>query len=106
MSDRIDRALPAGWNAVIGAIALIGAVGSVGGSRKDRHVHVLPRDIVDRRVTRFAQRQGVLRVRNDPARQQNHHAVGIGLDGDGMIRPWKLDRLGRCCDRLVHGVTF
>ena len=45
------------------------------------------------RMRRFAERQGVAGIGNHTARDGHDNASGIALDGNRMIRTWKLDLL-------------
>src|SRR5437660_8077520 len=53
---RIHRSVAAERNAVVSAVALIGAIGVMVGSFQQRHVDILLRDVLDRGVTSLSQR--------------------------------------------------
>src|SRR5882724_11729503 len=55
-------------DAVVGAVSLVGAVGGVIRPRQQRHVDVLARDVLDRRVARLTQRHCLPGVGNHAAR--------------------------------------
>ena len=55
--DSVDRTLSPQRNAVVSAVTLVWAVRGVVGSLKQRGVHVLEWNILDRRVARFAKSQ-------------------------------------------------
>src|ERR1700680_1071775 len=63
----ILRAFPSDGNAVVGAVALVGTVGDVVRPLQQRHVHILARDVVDRRIRFLAQRQRLSGVGDDTA---------------------------------------
>jgi len=48
-------------------------------------------DVLNGRIRRFAEREGVAGVGDDTARDGRDNAGWIALDGNRMIRAWKLD---------------
>src|ERR1700720_4533603 len=66
----IHRAMPAKWNAEVGTVALIGTVGGVVRALEQRHVYVLARDVLNRRIARLAQNESVPRIGHDTARDR------------------------------------
>ena len=75
------------------------------GPLEQRHVDILARDVLDRRIGRFAQGQRFSRVGDDPAGHRDHDPVGIAVDVDRMIGPGNFDRLRCGCDIRFHGFT-
>jgi hypothetical protein len=57
------------------------------------NLNVLGWDVLNRRIRRFAKRQGIARIGNHTARDGHDDASGIALDGNRMIWTWKLDVL-------------
>ena len=76
------------------------------GSLEERHVDVLPGNVLDWRVGRLSERQGVSRVGDHAPGNRDHDPVWIALDRDRMIRPRKLDRLRCRRECLFHCFTF
>ena len=91
--DRVDGLLSSSRNAVVIAIALIGAVRNVIRLFQLRKINVLTRKVLNGRIRRFAERQGVVSISNHTARDGHNDARWIALDGNRMIWTWKLDLL-------------
>src|ERR1700724_3525166 len=89
--DGIDRALATGRNAVIGAVALVRAVGDVVRSLEQRHVDVLARDILHGWVACLTERQRLPCIGDNASCDLDDDTMRIALDRDGMIRPRDLD---------------
>jgi len=62
---------------------------------------ILARDVLDRGIICFTERQRRARIRNNSARDPDHDAVGVALDRDRMVRSRNLDR--PCGGRNSHG---
>src|SRR5712671_631353 len=75
-------------NAVISAVALVGAVGDAVGPLERRHVDVLARDVLNRRIARFPQDHRVPSIGNDAARNLDHDSISVGRNRYRMIRAW------------------
>jgi hypothetical protein len=56
-------------------------------------INVLPWNVLNGRIRRFAERQGVAGIGNHLACDGYNNAGGIALDGDRMIWTWKLGLL-------------
>src|SRR6516165_3230050 len=91
--NRVNCALAADGDAVIAAITLVRAIGGVVGWFQQRHVHVLARDVLHRRVVGFAQCDGVLRVPDKLPGDRDNDAMRVALKRDGMVWSWKFDGL-------------
>jgi hypothetical protein len=63
------------------------------GPLEERHVDILARDVVDRRIPRFPQGQRVPRLDDDATRDLDYDAIAVALDRDWMIRAGNLDGL-------------
>ena len=98
--------ISAEWDAEVGAVALIGAIGGVLRALEERHVNVIAGHVVNRRIAGLAKDESVPRIGHDAARDRDHDSVGIVLDGDRMIRPRNLDGLWRRHELLRHGTTL
>src|ERR1700720_3174968 len=84
--DGIDRALATGRNAVIGAVALVRAVGDVVRSLEQRHVDVLARDILHGWVACLTERQRLPCIGDNASRDLDDDTTRIALDRYGMVR--------------------
>src|ERR1700682_1488070 len=85
--------LSARGNAVVTAIPLIRAIGNVIRPFQFGKLNLLGCNVLNRRICRFAKRQGIARIGNHTARDGHDNASGIALDGNWMIWTWKLDLL-------------
>src|SRR5712692_6722516 len=90
---RIDGLLSSSGNAVVIAIAFIRAVGNVIRPFQLGKINVLTWNVLNGRIRRFAERQGVAGIGNHPARNGYDNTSGIALNGNRMIRTWKLNLL-------------
>ncbi len=55
------------------------------GAAEEAHLDVRLREIVDRRIVRLAQDQGVVGIGDDVALELRAHAPGAGFEGDRMV---------------------
>src|ERR1700730_302332 len=88
---RIDCVLSSSGNAVVTTLALIRTVGSVIGPFQLRKIHVLTWNVLNGRIVRFPKRQGIARIGNYPACGRYYDASWIPLNGNRVIRTWKLN---------------
>src|SRR4029077_5220353 len=88
---RIDGLLSSRWNAVVTAIPLIRAIGNVIRPFQFGKLNVLGWNVLNGRIPRFAERQGVASIDNDTAHDGHDNASGVAFDGNRMIWTWKLD---------------
>src|SRR5229473_1214543 len=61
---RIERAIPASRNAVVGSVALVGTIRRVFATRESGHIDIPTGDILNGRIRRLAKRQRIARVGN------------------------------------------
>src|SRR5476649_1153915 len=92
--DGIDGAFTAGRNAEVAGVALVRAIGGVAAAFELAHVDVLARDVLDRRIGRFAQRQRVLAVGDDAAGKLDGDAAGGAFYRDRMVGAGDFDGFG------------
>ncbi len=97
---RIGGAHPSRRDAVVSAIALVRAVGGVVRPLQERHVDVLARDVLNRRVGGLSQGQSLASIGDDPARQRHGDPHRIRRDRNRVIRSGELYRF------RLHGVEF
>src|SRR5216684_312117 len=90
---RIDGLLSSSGKAVVIAIAFIRTVGSVIRAFQLGKINVFTWNVLNGRIRRFAERQGVAGIGNHTARDGYDNASGIALDGNRMIWTWKLHLL-------------
>src|ERR1700730_18692607 len=74
-----NRSVAAERNAVVSAVALVGAIGVMVRSFQQRHVDILLRDVLDRSVTSLSQRKRISGVRDDAARYRHGDSRRIRL---------------------------
>ncbi len=86
--DRICNGFSVGIDAEIVRISLLGTMRHPLAARKQRHIRILARQIVDRRIARFLQRQGIGRFGNHDPACGNAHAPRICRDRDRMVGTW------------------
>src|SRR5271169_2280266 len=72
-------------------MAFIRAVGNVIRPFQLGKINVLTWNVLNGRIRRFAECQGVAGIGNHTARDGHDNATGIALDGNRMIWTWKLD---------------
>src|SRR5258705_4499849 len=90
---RIDGLLSSSRNVVVTAIPFIRTVSCVSRPFQLGEINVLTWNVLNGRIRRFAERQGVAGIGNHAARDGHDNARGIALDGNRMIWTWKLDLL-------------
>src|SRR3954470_14802894 len=88
--DRVVQRLAVSLDTVIAGIALVGAMGDAVGALQQRHVGVLSRHILHRRIFRLFQRQRLGGLGDHDIAGRDPDAPGIWGDGDGVVGPWKL----------------
>src|SRR6202795_4070971 len=91
--DSVDGLVSSSGNAVVIAIAFVRTVGSVLRWFQLRKINVLTWNVLNGRIRRFAERQGVAGIGTHTARDGYDNPSGIALDGNGMIEIWKLPLL-------------
>src|SRR3546814_5636500 len=69
----------------IARLALIGAIAAVCGRGEHRHVDILARYILHRRIVGFAQGQGIVAVGDHPVADPHHDAARTGDDVDRVV---------------------
>src|SRR6266404_5045026 len=89
----VSRAPATGRNAVISAVALVGAVGGAVSPLEQRHFDVLARDILHGWVAGLTERQCTPCIGDNASCDLDDDTMRIALDRDGMIRPRDLDGL-------------
>ena len=87
---RVHRSLSAERNAVVGAIALVGAIGVMVRSFQQRHVDILLRDVLDRGVTRSLNVRAfrvsaMTRPATDTVTRAGFESIVIGWLGPGSL---------------------
>jgi hypothetical protein len=90
---RIDGLLSSSGNVVVTAVAFIRAVSCVIRPFQLGKINVLTWNVLNGRIRRFAERQGVAGIGYQPARNGHDNPSGIALDGNRMIWTWKFDLL-------------
>jgi hypothetical protein len=71
------------------AIAFVRAVGDVIRPLQLREINILPWNVLNGRIHRFAKRQGVAAIGHHATGDGYENASGIALDGNRVIRTWK-----------------
>src|SRR5258708_12357742 len=89
--NRIDGLLSSGGNAVIIALAFIGAVRNVVRALQLRKINVLYWNVLNGRICRFLECQGLAGIGNHTTSGGHDHPSWISPDGNRMIWTWKLD---------------
>src|SRR5882762_7620327 len=88
----------AGVGAVVIAVALVRAVGRMGGSRELRHVDVAARNVLNRWIVRLLQGQRPVGIRDDESGDFHYHTVWVWGDADRVIGTGTPLGLCRHCD--------
>jgi hypothetical protein len=91
--DSVDGLFSSSGNAVVIAIAFVRTVGSELRWFQLGKINVLTWNVLNERIRRFAERQGVAGIGNHTACDGYDNASRIALDGNGMIWIWKLQLL-------------
>src|SRR5436190_8212564 len=81
----IDGLPSSSGNAVVIAVPFIGTVGSVIRPFQLGEINMLTRNILNGRIIRFAECQGVAGIGDHAACDRYYDAIGIRLDGDWVI---------------------
>src|SRR3984957_12426452 len=89
---RIDGTISAGRNAVVGSIALVGAIRRVFATREGRHINIRARKILNRRIGRLANRQHSAAVGDHLSADGDNHAERVRLDRNGVGWAWNSHR--------------
>jgi len=82
---RIDRAVPASRNAVVGRLAFVWAEGRVFAPRERRHIDILAGDILNGRIGGLAKRQGIACVGDNLSADGDQDAGGVRFDRDRVV---------------------
>jgi len=82
---RIDGFLSSGGNAVVVAIAFVRTIGDVVCPFQLRKSNILGWNVLNGRVRRFAERQGVAAVGDHPSRNGYDNGSRIALDGKSDV---------------------
>src|ERR1700680_5073504 len=90
---RVQGAIPACRNAVIGSVALVGAIRRVFATRERGHIDIPTGDILNGRIGGFAKRQRIASVGDNLSADCDHNARWVRIDRNGVVGPWKLYRL-------------
>jgi hypothetical protein len=90
----VDRFRPAGWNAVVGAIALVGTVCRQITAGEPRHIGIPSGNVENRRVACLEQDQGVPAIHDFNVPHADDDARAAQFDGYRMIRSGELHSLG------------
>ena len=88
--DRIYGLLSSSWDTVVIAIAFVRTVGNAIRPFQLRKINILGWNLLNGRIRRFAERQGVAAIGDHPARDEHDNVSGITLDGNRVIWSWKL----------------
>src|ERR1700688_1706180 len=90
---RVERTIPASRNAVVGSVALVGAIRGVFATRERGHIDIPTGDVLNGRIGGLAKRQRSAGVGDDLAADRDHDARRVRLDRDGVVGPRDLHRL-------------
>src|SRR6202011_1640506 len=86
-------ALPASRNAVVGSVALVGAIRGVIAARERGHIDIPTGDILNGRIGGLAKRQRIAWVGDHLSADCDHDARRVRIDRNGMVGPRNLHRL-------------
>src|SRR5690348_13077491 len=89
---RIDGAISAGGNAVVGSVAFVGAIRLVFAARQGSHINIPTWNILNGGIGRLAKRQRIARVGDNLSADRNDDASGVCIDRNRVIRPGNLHR--------------
>src|SRR6266853_5530204 len=87
---RVQGAIPACRNAVVGSVALVGAIRRVFATRERCHIDIPTGDILNGRIGGLAKRQRIACVGDYPSADCDHDPGRIRFDRNGMVRPCNL----------------
>src|ERR1700719_3639654 len=90
---RIARAIPASRNAVVGSVALVGAIRRVLATRERGHIDIPTGDILNGRIGGLANRQRSAGVGDNLSADRDHDARRVRSDRNGVVGPRNLPRL-------------
>src|SRR5260221_8094534 len=90
---RIERAIPASRNAVIGSVALVGAIRRVFATRQRGHIDIPTGDVLNGRIGGLAKRQRIAGVCDHLSVDCDHDARRVPIDCNWMVRLRNPDRL-------------
>src|SRR6266851_1920430 len=87
---RVARTITAGWNAVVGSVALVGAVRGVFAACERGHIDIPAGDILNGRIGRLAKRQRLACVGDNLAADFDHTrerfgSIEMGWSGPGIF---------------------
>src|ERR1700761_5705073 len=78
--NRVDGAIAADGDTVIGGIALVRAECRMFGASERAEINVSARNILNSRICSFTKRQSIAGIGNDPAPGSDHNMRGVCLD--------------------------
>src|SRR5258708_7556011 len=87
---RIERAIPASRNAVIGSVTLVGAIRRVFATRQRVHIDIPTGDILSGRIGGLAKRQRIAGAGDNLSADCDHDARRVCIDRNGVVGPWNL----------------
>src|SRR5258708_9656395 len=90
---RIERTIAASRNAVVGSVALVGAIRGVFATRERGHIDIPTGDILNWRIGRLAKRQRIACVGDNFSADLDHDARRVRIDRNGVVGPRDLHRL-------------
>src|SRR5712664_1489498 len=82
---RIDGAIPAGRNAVVGSVALVRAIRRVLAARERGHIDIPTGDILNGRIGRLTKRQRIACIGDNFFADFDHHARPVRIDRNGVV---------------------
>src|SRR6266446_646064 len=103
------RSRSADGNAVVGTITLVRTIGVMLGPNQQRHVRIVARQVVNRRISLLLQPKRPRRLSNYPARDRYTHPALSRRNRDGMVRPRNSDLLAFARFSLhcaPHGISY
>src|SRR6202166_5454497 len=83
----VFRLRSADGNAVVGTITLVRTIGVMRGPNEQRHVRILARQVVNRRISLLLKPKRLRRFSDDPAGDRYTHLTLSRRNHDGMVRP-------------------
>ena len=88
--DRIHGLLASNGDALVDAVAFIGAVGNLIRPFQLREINIVAWNVLNGGIHGFPQREGVPRIRNYTSRCRHDDTSGVAFDGNRAIWAWKL----------------